>query len=262
MLLKFYKYQGTGNDFILFDNRDNIIDRNNDAWVAKICDRHFGIGADGVMFLENHKDYDFEMIYYNADGKTSSMCGNGGRCMVNFVRMMEPGKNEYRFLAVDGEHLATINKDIVSLKMQNVESVISVDDNWQLNTGSPHYVTFVSGLDKMDVKTQGASIRYSDPFMPAGINVNFLEEKDGKLYIRTYERGVEDETLSCGTGVTAAAICYVVKKQLGTGTHIIDIETMGGSLKVALTVTSDNRFEDIWLIGPGEFVFDGLVAYP
>ncbi len=262
MLLKFYKYQGTGNDFIIFDNRDNIIDRNNDAWVAKICDRHFGIGADGVMLLQNHKDYDFEMIYYNADGRESSMCGNGGRCMVNFVRMVGPVKEKYRFLAVDGEHEATINKEIVSLKMQNVHNVIAGDNHWQLNTGSPHYVTFVSELNKMDIKTFGAAIRYSEAFMSDGININFLEEQNGNLHIRTYERGVEEETLSCGTGVTAAAICYVLKKQFEAGSHIVNMETMGGPLRVAFTKTADNSFEEIWLIGPGEFVFAGEVAYP
>ncbi len=262
MLLKFYKYQGTGNDFILFDNRDNIIDRINDAWVAKICDRHFGIGADGVMLLQNHKEYDFEMIYFNADGKESSMCGNGGRCMVNFVRMMGPAKEKYRFLAVDGEHEATINNEIVSLKMQNVGSVFSHQNHWQLNTGSPHYVTFVSGLDKMDVKSIGAGIRYNEVYMPEGINVNFLEEKNGILSIRTYERGVENETLSCGTGVTAAAISYALKKEFGTGTHSVEMETMGGTLKVSFTKTAFNNFENIWLIGPGKFVFEGQITYP
>ncbi len=262
MQIKFYKYQGTGNDFIIFDNRNNIIDRNNDAWVAKICDRRFGIGADGVMFLEDHKEYDFQMIYYNADGRESSMCGNGGRCMVNFVRMLGTDKDKYRFLAVDGVHEATINNEIVSLKMQNVASVITGENIWQLNTGSPHYITFVEGLDKMDIKKAGAVIRYNEAFMPDGINVNFLEERNGALYIRTYERGVEDETLSCGTGVTAAAICYALKKQVSTGTHIVELKTMGGPLQVALTKTAQNSFEDIWLIGPGELVFEGLVNYP
>jgi len=262
MLLKFYKFQGTGNDFIIFDNRDNIIDRNDDAWVAKICDRHFGIGADGVMLLQNHSDFDFEMIYFNADGRESSMCGNGGRCMVNFVRMVGPVKEKYRFLAVDGEHEATIYEEIVSLKMQNVHNIFAGDNHWQLNTGSPHYVTFVSGLNKMDIKTSGAAIRYSEAFIADGINVNFLEEQNSNLHIRTYERGVEQETLSCGTGVTAAAICYGLKKQFEAGSHIVNMETIGGPLRVSFTKTADNSFEEIWLIGPGEFVFAGEVAYP
>ena len=182
--------------------------------------------------------------------------------MVNFVRMMGPAKEKYRFLAVDGEHEATINNEIVSLKMQNVGSVFSHQNHWQLNTGSPHYVTFVSGLDKMDVKSIGAGIRYNEVYMPEGINVNFLEEKNGILSIRTYERGVENETLSCGTGVTAAAISYALKKEFGTGTHSVEMETMGGTLKVSFTKTAFNNFENIWLIGPGKFVFEGQITYP
>lgn len=262
MQLKFYKYQGTGNDFILFDNRDNRIDKNASAWVAKICDRRFGVGADGVILLEKKPGYDFKMVYFNSDGRESSMCGNGGRCIVNFAHQLGIEKEYYKFLAVDGEHEAYVNKNTVFLKMHNVDVAKNGADYWELNTGSPHYVKFVSDLKSIDVKLEGSRIRNSDDYSSEGINVNFLQEKEGTLLIRTYERGVEDETFSCGTGVTAAAISYTLENNLEAGTHLISLETLGGTLQVRLVKHAEGTFTDIWLIGPGTFVYEGMIEYP
>ncbi len=261
MLLKFYKYQGTGNDFIIFDNRNNIIDKNERAWVENICDRRFGIGADGVILLENAIGFDFKMVYLNADGGESSMCGNGGRCLVNFAHKMGIQKQYYKFLAADGEHDAYVNSDTVFLKMHNVEVAKDGTDYWELNTGSPHYVKFVSDVKSLDVKSEGRKIRNSDSYAEEGINVNFVQYKDGELLIRTYERGVEDETFSCGTGVTAAAISWTLENGLEAGTHEITLHTLGGKLVLRLIKHAEDTFTDIWLIGPGTFVYEGLVEY-
>jgi diaminopimelate epimerase len=208
MQLHFYKYQGTGNDFIIFDNRDNSIALTKEQ-VAFLCNRRFGIGADGLMLLNSHSDYDFEMKYYNADGGESSMCGNGGRCLVKFAAERGIFKSQYRFLAIDGEHEASIeNNGHVSLKMVDVSSVQSEYNSHILNTGSPHYVEITDHVMDLDVYEKGKAIRYSDDFKKEGINVNFVEltEEPDTILVRTYERGVEDETYSCGTGVTAAAL--------------------------------------------------------
>ncbi len=262
MKIRFYKYQGTGNDFILFDNRNRQISRENHTWFAQICDRRFGIGADGVMLLENISGYDFEMVYFNSDGQQSSMCGNGGRCMISFARLLGIDKPHYLFLAVDGIHEAEPVDGIIRLKMQDVHAVETGNGYYTLNTGSPHYVTFVQGLKSMDVKSAGAEIRYSERYRKEGININFIEERDGRYFIRTYERGVEDETLSCGTGVTASALVIALRRNFPAGQHQVNLETMGGTLTVAFNLVSDNNFTDIWLIGPGAFVFEGEIDYP
>jgi len=257
--LKFYKYQGTGNDFILFDNRRGVISGDQSVWFARLCDRRFGIGADGVMLLQEHPTVDFEMVYFNADGCESSMCGNGGRCMVQFAARIGMKQDRYHFLAVDGMHEAEVKGDIVHLKMNDVHSVISMANYYQLDTGSPHYVVFMDGIKQLDIKKEGAAIRYSETFKAEGINVNFVELSDGGVFIRTYERGVEDETLSCGTGVTAAALATAIKKNLPAGHHEILLHTMGGELRVQFEKGDDGSFKNIWLIGPGEFVFEGEV---
>ncbi|MFI5172903.1 MAG: diaminopimelate epimerase [Chitinophagales bacterium] len=261
MQLKFYKYQGTGNDFIIFDNRDHNISVQKNKWFVQICDRRFGIGADGVMLLNNKAGYDFEMVYFNADGNESSMCGNGGRCMIQFAASLGMVKENYRFLAVDGAHDAYIKGSEVYLKMNDVNEIVCAGDYYELDTGSPHYVTFTTGLNGLDIKSGGAEIRFSEPYRKSGINVNFLEEKGDELFIRTYERGVEDETLSCGTGVTASAIIYAIKKDLPVGKHLVGLNTIGGKLKVQLTKIDNNSFSDIWLIGPAEKVFEGTIEY-
>src|SRR5690606_3669721 len=206
--MKFYKYQGTGNDFVMIDNRTNFFPKNDSELIAKICDRRFGIGADGLILLENDNSTDFKMVYYNSDGNESSMCGNGGRCLVAFAKKMNAITNETTFIATDGLHHATVLENgIVSLQMKDVEEINIHSDYIFLNTGSPHHVTFVDDLEHFDVATNGAKIRYSDLYGKAGSNVNFVKQiSENHFAVRTYERGVEDETLSCGTGVTAVAI--------------------------------------------------------
>lgn len=256
MNIHFYKYQGTGNDFILLDNRTSIyvgLDMNQ---IKFLCDRHFGIGADGLMLLNASNQYDFEMKYYNSDGNESSMCGNGGRCMTSFAKQLKVITDEARFVAIDGEHISYINEvGDVRLKMNDVQGLSIYETYMQLNTGSPHYVYFTEDVKDFDMKKEGALIRYSPLFKEEGINVNFVEQLDSKsIFVRTYERGVEDETLSCGTGVTACALC-LVKDQAGQ--HTISIKTLGGDLRVECHNLDGQNFNEIWLCGQAKFVFEG-----
>ncbi|MBL4668948.1 MAG: diaminopimelate epimerase [Flavobacteriales bacterium] len=254
MKIEFYKYQGTGNDFVMIDNRNNVFDKNNLKAVQQLCDRHFGVGADGLILIENIEDLDFNMIYFNADG-TQSFCGNGSRCTVAFAKYLGIIEKQALFLSTDGEHEAWINDEgEVSLKMHDVESIEKGKGYYFINTGSPHYITQVEDLKKVDVKTKGAAIRYSERFKVEGTNVNFVKFGDSQLDIRTYERGVEDETLSCGTGVTAAALSLADHKSLSSG--VIHIKAAGGNLKVGFK-RNGNVFSDIWLIGPATFVYKG-----
>lgn len=258
MNMEFDKYQGTGNDFVIADNRDGRYNGLTQQKVAAICDRRFGIGADGLMLLQLKDGYDFEMVYYNADGKEGSMCGNGGRCLVNFARKMKVIESTAHFIAADGEHYAEILADgRVKLKMQDVTSVEKGEGYILLNTGSPHYISFQANVKALDVYTIGKKIRYSKRFANEGVNVNFVETLNESLYVRTYERGVEDETLSCGTGVTAAAIAAS-----GDALKIYqtNISTPGGNLKVQFTKVDDQTFTDVYLIGPAEFVFNGSIS--
>ena len=258
MEITFYKYQGTGNDFIIIDNRVGIADALDNKQIKNLCDRKFGIGADGLMLLNNKEGYDFEMIYYNADGKLGSMCGNGGRCMVMFAQHIGIRKNIYHFLAADGEHEAEIELDhTVRLKMQEVDTAQSFPTYAILNTGSPHYVKYSTGVRNMDVFKKGYEIRHSEPFEKEGINVNFVENTgDYSIFVRTYERGVEDETLSCGTGVTASALMSAHNDH---GYNNIKVQTPGGDLSVEFNKTGDNSFTDIRLCGPAELVFKGTI---
>ena len=260
MNIQFYKYQGTGNDFIILDNRKKEYFNLNEEQVKKLCDRKFGIGADGLMLLNEHEDYDFEMKYYNSDGREGSMCGNGGRCLVKFAKHMGINKNSYRFIAFDGEHEAQIDEDgIVSLHMQDVPRIKEYFGDFVLNTGSPHYVQLVRDVMTTDVYKKGRDIRYSKNFEQEGINVNFVENVDNedKIIVRTYERGVEDETLSCGTGVTAAAlVCY----HNDNGFNRVEVQTLGGNLAVEYDRLMESGFENIWLSGPAEKVFEGEIT--
>jgi len=258
MKITFYKYQGAGNDFILLDNRQNTYNDLTEEQVKTLCDRHFGIGADGLMLLNLKKGFDFEMIYFNADGKEGSMCGNGGRCIVQFASRLGIKKNEYSFSAVDGPHSAKIDLDKkVSLKMNDVKDVEFYLDHYVLNTGSPHYVKFINNIEEFDVVPEGKNIRYSKPFSQKGINVNFVETlHDDEIFVRTYERGVEDETLSCGTGVTASAI---VAAHNDNGFNRVEVKTKGGNLSVDFDKISDTEFKNIWLSGPATFVFTGEI---
>ncbi len=255
MLFKFYKYQGAGNDFILIDNRSKQFPENNPQLYNKLCDRRFGIGADGIMLLENLSGYDFKMVYFNSDGNESSMCGNGGRCLVRFAEELKITENECRFLAVDGPHYAKISANTIQLEMINVHGWEKYGSDITLQTGSPHYITWVNNLSEVDVYTSGKAIRYNDTFKSIGINVNFLEFKNNSLHVRTYERGVENETLSCGTGVTAAAMAYAIKENL-QGDIKVPIETLGGKLEVWFNRTNED-FTNVYLIGPAEKVFEG-----
>lgn len=260
MKIEFYKYQGTGNDFVILDNRNNQYDGLSVKQIKHICHRRFGIGADGLMLLSKKEGYDFEMIYFNADGNESSMCGNGGRCLVKFAYHMGIHKNTYHFIATDGEHFAEIsigNGQTVRLKMKDVTEVDEHSTYAVLNTGSPHFVKFTNHVKDVDVVETGREIRNSAPFKAEGINVNFVEsiDEDG-IYVRTYERGVEDETMSCGTGVTASALMSAHNEK---GFNRVEVQTPGGRLSVEFEKIDDAHFENIWLCGPAEFVYKGEI---
>ena len=257
MLLHFYKYQGTGNDFVIIDNRDGSIELSSQQ-VALLCDRHFGIGADGLMLLNKHDSYDFEMIYYNADGAPGTMCGNGGRCLTKFAFDKEIQPSRYSFIASDGEHEAVIDANgWVHLKMIDVHEVSKQNEATVLNTGSPHYIKQVSDISNYDVFSEGKNIRYNDRYNQKGINVNFVEWNGDELFVRTYERGVENETFSCGTGVTAAAMAMSADT---TGLQETKIRTLGGSLLIKFNKIDAQHFTDVWLCGPASFVFDGQIT--
>lgn len=254
-ILTFYKYHGTGNDFILFDNRDGKISFSKEQ-VAHLCNRRFGIGADGLMLLEHADGYHFRMVYYNSDGGESTMCGNGGRCMAAFAKSLGIIQDEASFVAIDGPHTAAINNNLISLHMKDVDGMDIQQGYTILNTGSPHYVLWVDDVKNMDVFNRGRAIRNQSEFQPGGINVNFVQRQNGGLLVRTYERGVEDETLSCGTGVTAAAIAATANE---TGSFITGIETPGGNLQVSFTKNTPSTAIDVTLTGPAVFVFKGEI---
>ena len=260
MKIPFYKYQGTGNDFVMIDNRKTkYLTKSDTSIVQKICDRRFGIGADGLILLQERVGYDFEMIYFNADGNESTMCGNGGRCIVNFARYLNIIESTGHFLAIDGPHDARVEKDDwVELKMSDVETVEKGDGYYLLDTGSPHYVIMVEDVDDIDVVENGQAIRYSKRFKKEGVNVNFVEKTKEGIIVATYERGVEDETLSCGTGVTAAAISFYLEQQKET-TLKVPIQTKGGELMVRLEAKENDSFQNIWLCGKAEQVFKGEI---
>ena len=258
MAFTFYKYQGTGNDFIMIDNRLQAFDKNNTNFISRLCDRRFGIGADGLILLENHNEVDFKMVYYNADGNESTMCGNGGRCIVEFARLLGIIDVKATFEAIDGLHEGIIDNNKVRLKMNDVLKVEKQHSHLFLDTGSPHHVELASALDLIDVKEKGATIRYNDSYAKKGVNVNFVEKvSDNTFKVRTYERGVEDETLSCGTGVTAVALAMYYSQQ--TNENTINLLTPGGELSVTFQKVS-NGYSNIWLIGPATFVFKGEIA--
>lgn len=259
MKLTFYKYQGTGNDFVIIDNRELVLSKNDTKLFSRLCDRKFGIGADGLMLLEVSEDPedDFKMVYFNADGNESSMCGNGGRCLVAFASHIGVIQNSAVFTAIDGKHYAEIEGDMVRLQMQNVEEIEKYDSHLFLDTGSPHHVTQVKDLLNYDVVNKGRAIRNGAPYFEKGSNVNFVEAKaENEFAVRTYERGVEDETLSCGTGVTAVALSM---DALGVSTgEETTIHTPGGVLKVRFK-KENMLYKDIFLIGSAKQVFKGEI---
>lgn len=254
----FYKYQGTGNDFVIIDNRTNYFPKNDTNLVSSLCDRKFGIGADGLLLLENDELSDFKMVYFNADGREGSMCGNGGRCIVAFANFLDIIDVKTTFIAVDGLHEASIEGTTVSLKMMNVSEIKSKENAMFLNTGSPHHVQLVPNLPDFNVVKEGARLRYG-LYGEAGSNINFVSEEGPDTFsIRTYERGVEDETLSCGTGVTAAAIAM---HSLGkTTSDNINVKALGGKLNVRFKY-ENGAYSDIYLIGEAKQVFKGDISW-
>jgi len=259
MIMRFHKYQGTGNDFILVDNREQQVELTR-AQIAFLCHRRFGIGADGLMLLGTADGYDFTMTYYNSDGGESTMCGNGGRCITAFAHLLGLVSDKAIFRAIDGDHHALIdNKGIVALEMKDVDQIVHYPDHSILDTGSPHYVSWTADVAGAEVFNEGRRIRYSDEFMPGGINVNFVERAGELLKVRTYERGVEDETYSCGTGVTAAAIAATGN---ATGSFSTKIETPGGLLSVTFEKPSAGAARNVVLTGPARFVYDGAIEVP
>lgn len=259
--MPFYKYHGTGNDFILIDDRQLKVPHS-EEFIRRICHRRFGIGADGLILLRNEPGYDFRMVYFNSDGKESTMCGNGGRCIIAFADFLSLIGDEARFMAIDGEHRADILHRSpglwqVRLTMSAVKSYRVVRGDYILDTGSPHLVRFVEKVSSVDVVATGRGIRFSEEFSPAGINADFAEESGKGLHVRTYERGVEDETLSCGTGVTASALAFAIRKGISSGT--VPLLTAGGELAVAFKRQGEG-FTNISLEGPACLVYKGLIS--
>ena len=255
--IKFKKYQGTGNDFIMIDDRAETFPCHQSV-IARLCDRRFGIGADGLILLQNTPDADFKMVYFNADGRLGSMCGNGGRATVRFANDLGIVADSTTFMAVDGQHKAVACEDEIFLKMSQVSHIEQHPDYDFIDTGSPHYVAFVEDIDAVDVCTSGRAIRYGEDFEPrGGTNVNFVQIiNQNTLYVRTYERGVEDETYSCGTGVTACALAAHLRFDMAEPVQVI---TKGGNLRVSFQTTADGTFDNIYLIGPAIQVFEGTI---
>lgn len=258
MQLEFYKYQGAGNDFVMIDNRSGFFPKENTQLVAHLCDRRFGIGGDGLILLENDSDTDFKMVYYNSDGNQSSMCGNGGRCLVAFAKDLEVIEDKTTFIATDGLHHASFEDNgLVSLQMIDVPTIAIKNDHSFLNTGSPHHVQMVEDLEHYNIKEEGAAIRYGELYGAAGSNINFVKKIDDTTFrLRTYERGVEDETLACGTGATAVAIAMNATGQ--TNATAINVNVEGGKLVVSFD-KGENGFTNVFLKGPAEFVFKGTI---
>jgi diaminopimelate epimerase len=257
MQINFFKYQGTGNDFVMLDNRDGRYDALTLDQIVHICNRKFGVGADGLIKINSISGYDFEVDYYNADG-SKSFCGNGARCAVAFADALGISQKEVHFLAIDGAHDAFKKDGLVHLKMGDIDQVDFLDLDLTIFTGSPHYLRFCNDVRTEDIVSIGKSVRYSDWYKAEGINVNLIAQKDLTSFaIRTYERGVEDETLSCGTGVTAAAAAMAIENQL-LGESCFKAETMGGQLEVCLDHYESNKFRNVWLIGPAVKVFEGV----
>ncbi len=258
--IPFSKYQGAGNDFVMIDNRSGFFPKEDQKLIEWLCTRRFGIGADGLILLEAAEGFDFRMVYFNSDGKESSMCGNGGRCIAAFARELGVSEKEHlTFVAVDGPHEAILNADgTVSLHMSDVEAVEIGEDYFLLNTGSPHYVVFVEDLRDINVVESARVIRYSNRFRSEGVNVNFVEPVGDGLKVYTYERGVEDETLACGTGVTAAALAAAIRDS-GLSNGEFPIQAKGGNLKVSFEKDGKGRFTNVWLTGQAVRVFSGVV---
>ncbi|MDF1574822.1 MAG: diaminopimelate epimerase [Bacteroidales bacterium] len=260
MLVQFSKYHGTGNDFIMIDGRHLQSSHFHTEIIRQLCDRRFGVGGDGLIFLEKSSRFDFTMRYYNADGKEGTMCGNGGRCITAFARRLGITGRETVFEGIDGTHSASIGTHgEIRLKLADVSGIQQLEDGYLLNTGSPHFVILAANLEETDVEGIGAEIRKQKRFGPGGVNVNFLEAdaSSAQIAVRTFERGVEAETWSCGTGVTAAAITAC--SHFNTDIRSYQVRTRGGMLNVSFRVLDKQNFSEIYLTGPASYVYDGSV---
>lgn len=256
MTLRFTKYQGTGNDFIMLDRTHESHDNLSIAVISALCDRKFGIGADGLIAIKRHSSLDFEVVYYNADG-TQSFCGNGARCAVAFAHTLGLLKSPHtKFMAIDGPHEAWLCEDEVRLKMANVPPIVKLENGYEVQTGSPHFVLEDNNHDNSHVVEVGRSIRYNETYCEEGINVNLMALQDNSIRVATYERGVEDETLSCGTGVTAAALVFAQLQDVATGK--VNVQTKGGSLIVEWQQLDDLSYREVYLTGPAKRVYNGI----
>lgn len=256
MNIDFFKYSGTGNDFIIIDDRLNTFDLSDEILIKSLCERKHGIGADGLILLRNHKKYDFEMKYFNSDGKLGSMCGNGARCIVDFAYELGLINSKCSFLAYDGLHYAIYNQNSIALKMNDVKKVNVINNFTYLDTGSPHCVKFVTELDSYNVIQEGKKIRYNSQFNEIGVNVNFVEIIDDNISLRTYERGVENETLSCGTGAVAVALALHANNK--SNSKKIILNSRGGVLEVNFNF-NNGIYQDIWLIGNVSNIYKGKI---
>ncbi len=254
MKILFNKYEGAGNDFIIINNTPALIDHVDNTLISRLCDRRFGIGADGLILIEQHEGYDFEMVFFNSDGYPSTMCGNGARCAAHFVMKNLTGRRKLKFLVGDGAHTASPEGDLIDLSINDVHDVVRTSDGMVVNTGVPHLVVFTDDIDKIDVVTDGRKLRYSPVYAPAGVNVNFVQIEGERLRLRTYERGVEDETLACGTGATASAIAAALSGKIVTDQA--EVRVKGGTLHIAFKISKE-IVTDIRLRGPATFVFSG-----
>ncbi|MCG8305993.1 MAG: diaminopimelate epimerase [Cytophagales bacterium] len=251
--ITFFKYQGTGNDFIMVDDRRAIFDPEDHALIAHLCHRKFGIGADGLILIRNHEAADFEMIYYNSDGHLTSLCGNGSRCAVKFSNQLGIVRDRCKFMTSEGILHSRIEGDLVYVKMPDVDDIEKRKDHYFLYTGSPHHVCFVRDVERHDVFREGRKIRFGAPYFKEGSNVNFVQQYNrSEIFVRTYERGVENETLSCGTGVTAAALVLAMEG----ATSPVKVKTLGGELHISFE-KKDGHFKNIFLSGPAVKVFEG-----
>ncbi|MFW6227453.1 MAG: diaminopimelate epimerase [Bacteroidota bacterium] len=266
MKLHFYKYQGAGNDFIIIDERDTFPISSHDKMnelVEFLCDRRFGIGADGLILLQNHSGYDFRMVYFNSDGQEGTMCGNGGRCLVAFAAFKNIIEKHANFLAIDGSHKARIvsseNHDsIVSLEMRDVTEITPFEEGYLLDTGSPHYVVFKNEIQDIDLHTLGRTWRNKEEFGKGGVNFNIARKENNHIFVRTYERGVEEETLACGTGITATAIALHYMEN-HTGNQRFELKAKGGDMQVSFHNPQPGVYTHVYLQGPAQQVFEGVI---
>lgn len=254
MTIQFHKYQGTGNDFVMIDDRAGAFPMENKKLISFLCDRKMGIGADGVILIQNHPDLDFRMVYFNPDG-SQSLCGNGSRCAIAFAKSLGVIGNQTTFETTDGVHDAFIDCEIVHFHLHDVSNTTKHTTGYFINTGSPHHVELVDSVSETDIIGIGSEIRYSAQYAPAGTNVNFLETAGDHIKVRTYERGVENETLSCGTGVTA---CALAASDLNY-TSPVSVQTLGGKLIVSFE-KSQAGFSKIYLAGPAQKVYEGTIS--